>query len=131
MEEGSKLSEAETTAIKKAFMTASEALGAADWPVWSAFWTKDAVLMPPNHPRIEGLEKIRKFVQADLANLKAFRPSDWTFEGRGDLAVVTTAMEWTFKDGTTKTGKQMVLMAKDAGGAWQAQKVIYNLNGAP
>lgn len=131
MAETAKLSEAEVTAIKKAFETASEALGAADWPVWSAFWAEDAVLMPPNHPRIEGLEKIRKFVQADLSNLKAFKPSDWTFEGRGDMAVVTTAMEWTFKDGTAKTGKQMVLMAKDADGAWRAQKVIYNLNGAP
>ena len=129
MAESLTLPEAEVTAIRQVFKTATDALVAGDWKVWSEFWTKDAVLMPPNHPSVAGLEKLRKFVQADLSALKDFKQSDWTFEGRGDLAVVTTGMEWIFKDGKSKTGKQIVVMVKDAEGVWRAQKVIYNLNG--
>lgn len=33
-------------------------------------------------------------------------------------------MEWT-----NKKGKQMVVMTKTAKGVWNAQKVLYNLNG--
>jgi ketosteroid isomerase-like protein len=125
-----KLSEADTAAIKETFKRSTEALVAGDWNVWSEFWAKDAVLMPPSHPSITGIEKLRKFVQADLSNLKDFKQSDWTFEGQGNLAVVTTGMEWTFKEGKSKKGKQIVIMVKDAEGAWRAQKVIYNLDGS-
>ena len=129
MAESLTLPDAEVIAIRQVFKTATDALVAGDWKVWSEFWTNDAVLMPPNHPSIAGLEKLRKFVQVDLSALKDFKQSDWTFEGRGDLAVVTTGMEWIFKDGKSKTGKQIVVMVKDAGGVWRAQRVIYNLNG--
>lgn len=130
MSESLKLSEADVAAIKETFKRSTDALVAGDWSVWSEFWAKDAVLMPPNHPSIAGIEKLRKFVQADLSDLQDFKQSDWTFEGRGDLAVVTTGMEWTFKKGKSKKGKQIVIMLKDAGGVWRAQKVIYNLDGA-
>ena len=129
MQASMRLSDAEISAIKDVFKKASDALVAADWKVWSEFWAKDATLMPPNHPSIKGIESLRKFVQADLSELKDFKLSDWTFEGRGGLAVVTTGMEWTFKDGATKKGKQAVVMVKDAQGVWRAQKVIYKQNG--
>jgi ketosteroid isomerase-like protein len=130
MTESLKLPEADVAAIRETFKRATDALVAEDWNVWSEFWANDAVLMPPSHPSIAGLEKLRKFVQADLSDLEDFKQSDWTFEGRGDLAVVTTGMEWTFKNGKSKKGKQIVIMVKDAEGAWRAQKVIYNLDGA-
>ena len=62
MAESLTLPEAEVTAIRQVFKTATDALVAGDGKVWSVFWTKDAVLMPPNHPSIAGLEKLRKFV---------------------------------------------------------------------
>jgi len=40
-------------------------------------------------------------------------------------------MKWTFNNDKSKTGKQIVVMVKDADGAWRAQKVMYNLDGAP
>jgi len=130
MTESLKLSDADVAAIREAFKLATDALVVKDWNTWSEFWTKDAVLMPPNHPSLSGIESLRKFVQADLSDLKNFTQSDWTFEGRDGLAVVTTGMEWTFNDDTSKQGKQIVVMVKDEGGTWRAQKVIYNLDGA-
>jgi len=131
MTESLKLSDADVAAIKQTFKRATDALVTKDWNTWSEFWTKDAVLMPPNHPSLSGIESLRKFVQADLSDLKDFTQSDWTFEGRDGLAVVTTGMKWTFNNDKSKTGKQIVVMVKDADGAWRAQKVMYNLDGAP
>lgn len=123
------LSEADVAAIKETFKTATDALVAEDWKVWSKFWAKNAVLMPPGHATVTGLKDIRKFVQEDLSELKDFELSDWTVEGVKRVAIVTTGMEWTFEDGKTKKGKQLVVLVKSGKeGVWRAQKVAYNLN---
>jgi len=80
---------------------------------------------PSEHSGIEN--RANSFRPTSLTS-RDFKQSDWTFEGRGNLAVVTTGMEWTFKDDESKKGKQIVIMVKDAEGSWRAQKAIYNLD---
>lgn len=124
-----KLSNADVLAIKKLFKASGDALVAGDWDAWSKSWAKDAVLMPPGHPSIKGIEKIQKYIQAGFGQLQMFEDSDFTFEGGGDLAVVTTNMAWTLKDGSAKSGKQLVVLRKTGADAWRVLQVIYNANG--
>lgn len=123
------LSDADVGAIKGTFKKSTDALVQGNLDVWSDFWTEDAILMPPGHRSVTGLPKLVEFARGSLADLKALTQSDWTFEGRGDLAVVSTEMTWTYKDGTTKNGKQVVALLKDGNSVWKAQKAIFNLDG--
>jgi ketosteroid isomerase-like protein len=125
------LPESEKTTIKNMFETATQALVHGDLNKWQTYWTEDAVLMPPGHPTVEGRAALVDFARKNLGDLKALKLSNWTFEGRDDLAVVTTDVAWSTKGGDKKTGKQIVIAVKDASGAWKAQKVIYNTDGTP
>jgi ketosteroid isomerase-like protein len=125
------LPDTETAAIKDMFEAATQALFDGDLDKWQSYWTEDAVLMPPGHPAVEGRAALLDFARKTWSDLDAFKLSNWTFEGRGDLAVVSTDIVWSTKGGDKNSGKQIVIAVKDANGAWKAQKVIYNTNGTP
>jgi uncharacterized protein (TIGR02246 family) len=126
------LSAAEKDAIKTVFETATQALLDGDLDKWQTFWTEDATVMPPGQPTVEGRAALVAFARKNLVgNLDGFKESNWRFEGCSDLAVVTTGMSWTSKDGEKIAAKQIVIAVKEPSGAWKAQTVIYNLNPAP
>ena len=126
-----RLPEAEKAALKTMFETATQALVDGDLDLWESYWTEDAVAMPPGLPAVEGREALVAFAKKSLGALDAVALSDWTFEGRDDFAVVSTAFEWTDTRGGKQKGKQVVVAVKNAAGAWKAQRVIYNLDGRP
>ncbi len=115
------LSNADVAAIKETFKKSTNALVEGNLEVWSEFWTEDAVLMPPGHRSVTGLSKLVDFARGSLADLEALTQSDWTFEGRGDLAV-TTQMVWTYKNGATKNGKQVVVLRRTATASGRRRK---------
>jgi len=137
MAEGAGISEADQAAIKDMFKASTDALVAGNLDEWATYWTDDGVLMPPGHPSVTGRAELVDYVRGNLSNLDEYTQSNWTIEGSGDLAVVTTDLLWTFKSGdgsdkpTTEKGKQIVVTQKGADGMWKAQKVIYNNDGSP
>jgi ketosteroid isomerase-like protein len=125
------LADTETTAIKDMFEASTRALLDGDLDKWETYWAEGAVLMPPGHASVKGRAALVDFASKNLGHLDTFELSNWTFEGQGSLAVVTTDVTWNSEDGDNLTGKQVVIAIKDASGAWKAQKVIYNSNSAP
>jgi len=135
MAETDGLSDADKTAIKAMFKASTDALVKGDLATWAGYWTDDAVLMPPGHASVKGRKQLVDYVKANLSDLAEYTQSNWTFEGQGSLAVVTTDLLWDYKTGPnagkSKKGKQVVVALKGADGAWKAQKVIFNTNAKP
>jgi ketosteroid isomerase-like protein len=132
------ISETDVAAIKDLFRDATRALIDGDLDAWVTYWAEDGVMMPPNHPSVRGHAQLIEYVRANMANLAYFEQPNWTIEGRDGLAVVSSDMQWTFKQagsdspiGPPVMGKQVVVLLKDTRGSWKAQTVIYNTNGAP
>jgi ketosteroid isomerase-like protein len=123
---------AEADAVKTMFETATQALLDGDLDKWQTFWTEDATVMPPGQATVKGRAALVDYAAKNLVGkLDGFKQSNWRFEGCSDLAVVTTGMSWTSKDGKKIAAKQIVIAVKEPGGAWKAKTVIYNFDPAP
>ena len=101
-----------------------------DWQQWQNYWAEDGVLMPPDHGRVVGRADLVEFVSTALGSVKSFAFSDWTFDGGGDLAVVTNTIRIDLDDResqqTTASDDQMLLVRRHADGNWRVHKVIFN-----
>ncbi|MEM8589323.1 MAG: nuclear transport factor 2 family protein [Pseudomonadota bacterium] len=127
------LSNVETGAIKAMIEAWTSALVARDWAAWEGHWAEDGVLMPPGHARIVGRAALVAFATGDLGAVTGFTFSDWTFDGQGDLAVVTNTIQvdvaGSAPDQPAPSNDQMLLVRKHADGAWRIHKVIFNAGG--
>ena len=123
-------SETTPSAIKDMIEAWSRALVEGKLDIWATYWADDCRLMPPRHPLVEGLAQVRDYVEQGFSELETLILSDWRIEQRADLAVAVTAVEWTVKsrDGSTR-GKQVILLNKNAHGAWKVRTVIFNTDG--
>jgi uncharacterized protein (TIGR02246 family) len=100
----------------------------------AAFYAPDAVLMPPGHPRVEGRDAIRVFLQglmdAGLSSIKLTTSKVWSAgalaAGRGSYALAMTG-----KDGvaTEDRGKYVVCYRRQPNGQWRAIADIFNSDG--
>ncbi|HET7874959.1 MAG TPA: DUF4440 domain-containing protein [Methylomirabilota bacterium] len=96
-----------------------------------AFYAADAVLMPPNHPVVEGRSNIQGFLQGlmdgGLTSIKLETP---TIASAGDLAYGRGhyALSMTPPGGTPvqNTGKYIVVYRRTAAGGWKAIADIFN-----
>jgi len=130
--ESDQLPAAEQEAVKTMFETATQTLLDGDLDKWQTFWTEDATVMPPGEATVKGRAALVEYARKDLVgNLDGFKLSNWRFQGCSDLAVITTDMAWTSKDGKKVAAKQMVIAVKEADGTWKVQTVIYNSDPAP
>ena len=110
----------EAEAVKAAIQAWTEALARRDFAGWIGFWTDDAVLMPPGHPRVEGHAALEAYAREDFPPTETFAFSDWRIEGQGDLAVVTNDIEWA-----GDVLKQVIVL-RHVAGAWKVQIVMFN-----
>ena len=108
--------------------TSSRVEGAFD--EWLGFWSEDAVLMPPNSPRIVGRDAIEKFIRTSFGNWSGFRFSEWSFAGHDDLAVVANTIDWQDADGV-HIFNQIIVLRRHAGSNWRVQTVIVTPAAAP
>jgi ketosteroid isomerase-like protein len=116
---------ADAPAIQNMIEEWTDALAQQNFPLWITYWTDDAVLMPPGHPRVLGLEAIDAYGRTDFPRTDAFSFSDWRIEGQGDLAVVTNNIEWD-----DQTLKQVVVLRRVAG-QWKVHIVMFNAGVKP
>ena len=111
------------------FMKAASAKSAAS--LVKAFYAPDAVLMPPNHPIVEGRAKIQGFLQALIdSGLTSIKLDTTTIAGAGDLAYGRGRYSLTISppSGTPvqDAGKYVVVYRRQANGAWRAVTDIFN-----
>ncbi|WP_169054279.1 DUF4440 domain-containing protein [Nitratireductor sp. XY-223] len=124
------LSDTDIDAIKTMMSDWTTALVNQDWSQWRSYWDEDAVLMPPDHKRIVGRAELVSFASASLGKINSFAFSDWTFDGFGDLAVVTNTIrievDGAAPEQPQAANDQMILVRKHADGNWLIHKVIFN-----
>lgn len=126
----SDLTSSDIQAIQDMMERWTTSLVTRDWADWQTHWAEDGVLMPPDHERVIGREKLVDFASNSFGVVKSYQFSNWTFEGTTNLAVVTNTIEVEFEDGEASSAlKQMLLLGKQSGEDWQVQKVIFNGEG--
>jgi ketosteroid isomerase-like protein len=111
------------------FMKAANARNAA--ALVKAFYAADAVLMPPNHPAVEGRANIRGFFQglidSGLTNIKL---ETGTIASAGDLAYgrgrYILALSPAGAAPVQDVGKYVVVYRRQLSGAWRAVSDIFN-----
>ena len=119
-------------AIKTTMNDWTTALVNQDWSQWQNHWDEGGMLMPPDHERVVGRAELVDFASAALGSIKSFEFSNWTFDGFGDLAVVTNTIriEIDDQDSPLASDDQMVLLRRHEDGNWRIHKVIFNGSGA-
>lgn len=111
------------------FMKAASAKNAAS--LVKAFYAPDAVLMPPNHPIVEGRANIQRFLQGLIdSGLTSIKIETTTIAGVGDLAYGRGRYSLTISPSSgapvQDAGKFVVVYRRQASGAWRAVADIFN-----
>jgi ketosteroid isomerase-like protein len=111
------------------FMKAAKARNAA--ALVKAFYTPDAVLMPPNHGAVEGREKIAGFLQGLIdSGLTSIKLDTTTVASAGDLAYgqgrYTLDLAPPGGSPVQDVGKYIVVYRRQANGGWRAVSDIFN-----
>jgi uncharacterized protein (TIGR02246 family) len=133
------LSAADEAAVRAADQAWAKAATAGDAAALAAFYTSDAVLMPPGSPALHGADEIGKFFSGMTGAVSGpFELKTSAVEGRGDLALSTGEYKATFtpkkagaKPLPAEEGKYLGVMKKQADGSWKLIYDIWNTNAAP
>jgi uncharacterized protein (TIGR02246 family) len=133
------LSAADEAAVREADRAWAKAASAGDAAALAAFYTADAVLMPPGSPAVRGAEEIGKFFSGMTGAVSGpFELKTGAVEGRGDLAFSTGEYKATLtprkagaKPMPTEEGKYLGVMKKQPDGSWKLIYDIWNTDAAP
>ena len=111
------------------FMKAANARNAG--ALVKAFYAPDAVLMPPNHPAIEGVAAIQGFLQGLMdSGLTSFKLDTTTIASVGDLAYCrgryTLSLSPPGAAPVHDEGKYIVVYGRQPNGTWRATSDIFN-----
>jgi uncharacterized protein (TIGR02246 family) len=124
---------ADEAAIRKADSEWVEAARSKHVDAWLAFYTDDAVVLPPNDKVANGRESARKSV-GDLLSLPelsiTWQPTSVAVARSGDLAYLTGAYSIAFKgtngEPLTDQGKLLEVWKKQQDGNWLCAADIWN-----
>lgn len=124
------LSDEEVTANKASIEAYAQAMEKGDMRTVASFYTEDAVLMPPNHPRIEGREAILTWLEK-FPTMKEFNIVSMKVDGLGDLAVVVGNVSMALApEGAPEpirdTVKFIEVRRKQKDGSWLIAEDIFN-----
>ena len=100
-----------------------------------AYWTDDAIVLPPDQPAVVGKAAIRAFVQS-AASLPGFsitwQPELAVVSVDGDMAYMIERNQTTVADPTgalqTHFGKAVTIWRKQSDGAWRCVVDTWNNN---
>lgn len=97
----------------------------------TAFYTEDAVLMPPNHPIVEGRSNIRNFLQGLIdRGFSGIKLETRKIESVGNLAYgrgwYNLSMTPPGGSAVEDVGKYIVIYRRQGNGPWRAVADIFN-----
>lgn len=124
------LSEEDVASIRASTESFAEAIRAGDWAGATAFYTEDAVFMPPNEPALQGRAAIEAWMGA-FPPLTQFSLTAVEIDGRGDLAYVRGTLSMTIMpEGAPQpiqeSGKYIEIRRKQSDGSWLMAVDIFN-----
>jgi ketosteroid isomerase-like protein len=116
-------------ALDAEFMKAANGKDAA--ALVKAFYAPSAVLMPPNHPIVEGRAGIQGFLQGLIdGGMTAIKLETTSVASAGDIAYgrgkYTLSISPPGGAPVEDVGKYIVVYRRQPGGAWQAVTDIFN-----
>lgn len=126
------LSEVETDQLRSLIETWTDDLATGRIAEWKSYWAGEAVLMPPAHQRVSGLNDIVDYVTKAFSPGIRYRFSDWSFTGRDDIAVVANNIELNIDDTDDKPSQsfnQVIVLRRGADQSWRIQTVIFTPTG--
>jgi ketosteroid isomerase-like protein len=129
-QEAGPLSEEDVAAIQAFYESYAQAIRAGEWAGAAAFYTQDAVFMPPNEPAVQGRAAIEAWSGASPP-ITEFSLPIGEIDGRGDLAFVRgTLLITILPEGAPEpiqdTGKYLVILRRQPDGTWLAALDIFN-----
>ena len=122
----------DVAAIKKLIDDYLAAANAGDVSAVAAFYTDDAIRMPPNAPAKIGKEAIQSDVQTQLDQftiklglevVEVEVAGDWAF-GRGSHTITLTPKAGG--EPTEDSGKWIEILKRQPDGAWKIYRLIWN-----
>jgi ketosteroid isomerase-like protein len=124
---------ADESAIRTADIEWSKAAGTKDVEKTIAFYSADAIVMPPNSPQATGKESIRA-IWKGLLGAPGFsggwKPAKVEVAKSSDIAYVTGTYEFTENDASgkpmTDKGKYVEVWKKQTDGSWKCAVDIFN-----
>jgi ketosteroid isomerase-like protein len=124
---------ADENAIRTADIEWSKAASTKDVEKTIAFYSDDAIVMPPNSPQATGKEAIRG-IWKGLLGAPGFsggwKPAKVEVAKSSDIAYVTGTYEFTENDASgkpmTDKGKYVEVWKKQADGSWKCAVDIFN-----
>jgi ketosteroid isomerase-like protein len=124
---------ADEAAIRQTDAEWVEAAKSKNVDAWLAFYTEDAVVLPPNEEVANGRESARKSV-AELLALSAlsisWKPTKVIVGRSGDIAYLIGAYSLSFKDAggkpLTDHGKLLEIWEKQSDGTWKCSADTWN-----
>jgi uncharacterized protein (TIGR02246 family) len=133
------LSAADEAALRAADQAWAKAASAGDAAALTAFYTDDAVLMPPGSPTLRGGDEIGKYFAGMTGAVSGpFVLETTAVEGRGDLALTSGTYTATLtpkqagaKPLPVEQGKYLGVMKKQPDGSWKLVYDIWNTDAAP
>ncbi len=104
-----------------------QAIGQGDASALEAIYTREARVLPPGAPIVQGIEAIKSFWSQAIAGmgLSAAKLTTVDVELCGESAVEIGHAELSLKDGVVIKGKYIVHW-KQEGGGWRWDKDIWN-----
>jgi ketosteroid isomerase-like protein len=112
-------------AVRGIFDECTRYVNAEDWKGWAEMYSEDGLLQPPNGPTVRGRTQLRAWGEA-FPPIERLAFSDVQTWGEGSIAYGTSGYTLEMKDGTTDTGKQLVVFRRDVDGRWSVVAGSYS-----
>ena len=126
----SSASETDTKALRDLDAQWSAAAGAKDLDKTVAYYSDDAIVMPPNAPSATTKEAIRSVLFASPGLVISWKTTKIEVAQSGDLACLSGTYELTMNDASGKSvndhGKYVEVWEKQSDGKWKCGTDIWN-----
>lgn len=126
---GSSFSEADREAILAINDSAVAYITARNSAAWAALHTEDGMVMPPNHPAVQGHAALTAWMDS-FPPITDVSFSEPVVEGSGDMAVLHSNVSMTVTPPggapVNDVAKQLVVFERQPDGAWRASYVSFN-----
>jgi len=123
------LSDEDLAVIEASTQAFETAMAANDMKGVAATYTEDAVLLPPNSPRVEGRAAIQAYFEG-FPPLTSFELEDVEIDGTGEFAYVvgvyTMALDMGGEEPVADTGKYMEIRKKQTDGSWLLYRDMFS-----